>query len=130
MRTAAFVLFAALVVIACRAPREADRPSETTASRDFKIEIDPAIRERLALGLPMQLEVRAEDEKVGECVLVYDLWEERYKVALSRTEIVYAGDSDVALRHCVDVSKIGMVTTLHVREMPHLYQPRSDYPVF
>jgi len=136
MRTTVFVVFAALVVIACRSPRDPQPPVPSvplTAAqvREVRIEIDAKLSERLALGLPMRVELRAPDMAVGECTIAFDLWEERYKVALSKTDLVYAADPKAALQNCIEPSKLRSIALpLIVREMPHLHQPRADYPVF
>lgn len=129
MRTTAFVLFAALVVIACGSTPAPRAPA--VSFKDVQIELPPPTRERLELGLPLHVELIADGRSVGDCTLAFDLWAERYKVALSSRHIVYAADPTSALRNCVDLDKLDTLPpALRVREMPHLYQPRADYPVF
>jgi len=138
MRTPAFALFA-LCVIACAAPQRDPAPIASSTPPPITIDLDDALRERLALGLPMRLELQSSGTAVGECTVVYDLWDERYEVALSRTEIAHAPDPAAALRMCVDMVKVDDVrrakgrafeAALRAREAPHLYRPRTDYPVF
>lgn len=133
MRTTAVVLFA-LLVIACRSPRDPNPPARQTAPEQVAIELDAPTREKLALGVPLQLELRAGERTVGACTLAYDLWDERYKVSLSRTDIAHAPDPIAALRMCLDTEQLADLRkawpAIRVREAPHLYQPRADYPVF
>lgn len=127
MRTTACVL-CALIVMACRSPRE---PQPPVAAVPPAIELDAATRERLALGLPMHLEVHAAGTPVGTCTVAYDLWDEQFEVALSRTEIARVRDAAAAVRLCVDPAQLGAITApLRVRELPHADQPRAAYPVF
>ena len=122
MRTSVFVLF----VIACHAPRDPQPPTH----RVVQIELDPEMRERLGLGLPMRVELRAGTAAVGECTVAYDLWEERYKVAFAGSEIAYAPDANAALRLCVEPAKLDEPSTISVRELPRAHGPRTAYPVF
>ena len=129
----------ALFVIACAAPQRDPAPIANSAPVPVTVDLDATLRERLALGLPLQLELQSSGIAVGACTLTYDLWEERYQVALSRTEIAHAADPAAALRMCVDPAKVDDVrrakgrafeAALRAREAPHLYRPRTDYPVF
>jgi hypothetical protein len=132
--TVILVLFG-LVVIACgQSPKpQAPATPATEVPRQATISLDQRLEERLQLGLPLHVELRHRDRAVGECTLAYDLWEERYRIALSKDDIVYARDTDAALRVCVEPAKLDasdLAPALRVREMPHVYQPRGDYPVF
>ncbi len=136
--TVIFVLFAMVVIAACgqapkpQAPTEA-APALTEVPRQLTISLDQRLEERLQLGLPLHVELRHRDRTVGDCTLGYDLWEERYRIALSKDDIVYAPDAQSALRVCVEPAKLDareLAPALRVREMPHIYAPRADYPVF
>lgn len=120
----------ALFVIACHGnpPRTtAPTPPVARTPENVAIDLDPKLEEQLALGLPMRVQLET-DKPIGECTLVYNLWDEEYAVALSKTDIAHVADVRTALRRCLprDV----FAPSVRVREMPHLYQPRSDYPVF
>src|SRR5262245_14022616 len=69
---------------------------------DITVAIDPGMRERFAIGLPVDVELRTQDERVGRCTLSYDLWEEHYRVAFSSTHVEHARDVETAARMCVD----------------------------
>lgn len=138
MRTTVAVLVLVLfglVVIACGQSPKPQAPAETAARphQPPTIALDKLLEERLQLGLPLHVELRHRDRAVGDCTLAYDLWEERYRIALSKDDIVYAPDAESALRICVEPAKLDardLAPTLRVREMPHVYAPRADYPVF
>jgi hypothetical protein len=123
MRTTAFVLFFALVIIACG---QAPTPQAPEVPREAEIVLDVELHERLELGLPLALELRAGDEQVGTCTLFFDLWDERYETSRSRTELGFAASAPAALRHCIEKP---VTTTVRVQELPHRYQPGTDYPV-
>lgn len=124
MRTAAFVLFFALVVIACG---QAPKPQAPVDPRTAQIELDAALHERLQLGLPMAVELRAAGKQVGTCTLYFDLWEELYKASRSHTQLGFAREVDTVVRHCIETQ---VTAAIHVRELPHTAAPRTDYPVF
>jgi hypothetical protein len=127
MRTIVTLVLLGLIVIACGQSPKPQAPAERAAPR---VALDEQLEERLQLGLPLRLEIRAAERTVGTCTLSYDLWEERYRIAPSRDDIAYAPDAEAALRVCVEPAKLDAATELRVREMPHLYTPRADYPVF
>jgi hypothetical protein len=130
MRTTVTLVLFGLIVIACGQSPKPQAPA--AAPRQPTIALDQRTEERLQLGVPLRLEIRARDRAVGTCTLAYDLWEERYRIALSKDDIVYAPDAESALRVCVEPGKLDAneVAELRVREMPHLSTPRTDYPVF
>jgi hypothetical protein len=120
MRTAAFVLFFALVVIACG---QAPKPQAPVDPRTAQIELDAGLHERLQLGLPTAVELRAGGKQVGTCTVYFDLWEEQYKASRSHTELGIAPAVDTALRHCIETQ---VTATIRVRELPHVATPRAD----
>ena len=136
MRTTVTLVLFGLIVIACGQSPKPQAPAESpprTLPRQATISLDKRLEERLQLGLPLRLEIHARERAVGTCTLAYDLWEERYRLALSKDDIVYAPDAEAALRICVEPAKLDaddVAPELRVREMPHLYAPRADYPVF
>ena len=136
MRTTVAVLVLVLfglVVIACGQAPKPQAPVPTEVPRQLTISLDERLEERLQLGLPLHVELRHRDRTVGDCTLAYDLWEERFRIALSKDDIVYAPNAESALRVCVEPAKLDareLAPALRVREMPHVYQPRADYPVF
>jgi hypothetical protein len=128
MRTTVIVVLVfSVVVIACG---QAPKPQAPVDPRTALIEVDAKVSERLQLGLPMQVELRAGNQQVGACTMQFDLWEEHYKASRSRTELGRAPDADGALRHCIETP---VTATIRVRELaaePAGYQPRAAYPVF
>lgn len=98
MRTAAFVLVFALVVIACGQAPKPQAPEQ----REAAIALDARLKSRLAVGIPIAVELRSGDAPVGACTIQYDLWDERYKAVRSKTEYTLAADVEVALRHCIE----------------------------
>jgi hypothetical protein len=135
--TVTFVLFA-IVVIACAAPQQSDPLSNATAPPvAVQIELDAQLGERLALGLPLHLGLRTASTDVGSCTLAYDLWEERYRVSFSKTQVMNAPDSDAALRLCIDMDRVKRAAhgkrvatiTVHEIEQKVLYAPTA-YPEF
>lgn len=135
MRTTVAVLVPVLfglVVMACGQSPKPQTPAHEVP-RQLTISLDQQLEERLQLGLPLHVELRHRDRMVGDCTLAYDLWEERYRIALSKTDIVYAPDAQSALRVCVVPEQLDareLAPVLRVRELPHVYAPRADYPVF
>lgn len=132
MRTTVTLVLFGLIVIACGQSPKPQAPADSTArARQPTISLDKRLEERLQLGLPLRLEISARERAVGTCTLAYDLWEERYRIALSKDDIVYAPDAEAALRVCVEPAKLdARDLALRVRELPHVHTPRADYPVF
>lgn len=141
MRTAVvFVLFA-LIVIACAAPQQSEPLSSSTTPPPplvVEIELDANMTERLAIGLPMHVGLRAANTDVGSCTLSFDLWDEQYLVAFSKKYVLHAPDPKSAVRLCVDMDRVKRaargkrVATIEVREIEPLkpVYPRRAYPEF
>lgn len=133
MRITVFCVVLALYVIACgTTPKPIDVSNRVAPPVEIAITIDPGMRERLAIGLPVDVELRTHDKRVGRCTLSFDLWEEHYRVAFSKTHVEHARDIDAAARLCVDreavqhVAKGRQTAIIDVREAPYerpLYQP-------
>jgi hypothetical protein len=141
MRTTAFVLFT-LCVIACAAP-QATPQSEPIANAtppivEVRIDLDKKTSERLALGLPVHVALRTASADVGACTLSFDLWEEHYRVAFSKTDVLHAPDVTAALRMCVDMDRVRhasrgkRIATVSVHEVlpPKPLYERRPYPEF
>jgi hypothetical protein len=131
--TACALVFAvAVLVVACRSAPKAEAPLSNRAAPPAKVEIEvePKLREMLALGVPLNLELRVDHTPVGNCHLAFDLWEETYRVSMSKTVQQHA-DLMAALRSCVDFGRIAVESTVQVHELEQrpLYQPPT-YPVF
>ena len=133
MRTLRLALV--LVVIACRSTPTAE-PLSNRAPPPLAVQIELAdtVRERIAVGFALDLELRLGDITVGACTLAFDLWDEVYRVD---AKVVTTRDPVVALRGCVDTRKLRTVQTsgiaaVRVQEAPPrrpLYRPPA-YPVF
>ena len=134
MRTTACIacVVLAVLVVACRSAPKPEAPISNRAKPPAKIEIavDTKLREMLALGVPLNLELRVEHTPVGNCHLAFDLWEETYRVSMSKTVQQHA-DLIAALRSCVDMGRIAEDATVQVHELEQrpLYQPPT-YPIF
>ena len=92
MRASAFVIFA-LWVIACAAPQSEPVTSAAPPNVEVQIELDAKTRERLALGLPVHVALRTASTDVGACTLSFDLWEEHYRVAFSKSDVLHAREA-------------------------------------
>lgn len=120
MRTTALVVLVfSVVVIACG---QAPKPQ---APRALAIEVDAQLGERMQLGLPIQVELRADDKQVGACTVQLDLWEEIYKASRSRTELGRAPDVTGVLRHCIEAP---VTAAIVVRERASA--PREPFSIF
>jgi hypothetical protein len=137
MRASAFVLFA-LWVIACAAPQSEPVSSAVPTSVEVQIDLDAKTRERLALGLPVHVALRTASTDVGACTLSFDLWEEHYRVAFSKSDVLHAREATDALRMCIDLDRVRRVSrgkrvaTVSVHEVvppKPLYEPPA-YPEF
>ena len=94
-------LVVTIVVVACgSAPKREPISNATPAPVDVRLDIE-GLHDRLALGIPLELELRllSTDAHVGTCTLSFDLWDEVYRVALSRHDVSIAEDATVARRH-------------------------------
>jgi hypothetical protein len=113
MRTSVTLALCALLLglfVACRsAPTSEPTLSNMKAPPiPVRIDVDAKLRERLAVGIPMHVELRTAkpDTAVGACALGFDLWNEDYRVSLSKTDITHDKDPANALRVCVDMDKV------------------------
>ncbi len=112
MRTSAWLgLLLVIGIVACRSAPTTTEPLSNRAPPPVAVtvdDLDAKLRERLSVGLPVELELRlaAPDIAVGSCALGFDLWEETYRLALSRTQILHAKQPTELLRACVDMEKV------------------------
>ena len=116
MRTSVTLVLCALLLglfVACRsAPNtEATLANAKAPPIPVKIEVDAKLRDRLAIGIPLNVELRTArpSTAVGTCAVGYDLWQEDYRVSLSRTDVTHDKDPATALRVCVDMDKVQRV---------------------
>ena len=149
MRTSAWITFGLLVlIVACRtAPTPEPLSNTMPPPVEVKIDLDAKTRERLSIGLPMHLELRVTSPStaVGTCTMSFDPWEENYRVALSRTEIMHVKDPTDGLRTCVDMGKVyaarrdalargqafsRVIVVREVEPKRPLYEPPAPYPIF
>src|SRR5687768_6581631 len=110
-RFACIVIFAviAILIVACSPTKSEPTIISNTAPRvDVDIEVEQATADRISIGLPMKLELRmtSPDRVVGSCEVSFDLWEETYRVSLSKTQIVHDRDARSALRTCLDMDAV------------------------
>lgn len=130
-----WLVVAVVVVVACRSAPKPEPVSNSAAPPvAVELDFDDTLRERLALGLPLELELRLLSETVGTCTLSFDLWNEVYRVALSRNDVTTARDATLALRRCVDMRRLQELQAtgtarVGVHEVPAA-KPIPDYPVF
>lgn len=102
---------------------------------EVEVELDDALHERLAAGVPVALELwlRSPSAAVGTCTLSFDLWTETYRVAIARSDVSTAHDLTLALRRCVDPRELAAHATggapriILAREA---LPARPPYPVF
>lgn len=137
MRTTVWCALFALCVIACAAQQQGEPLSNSTPPPlVVEIELDAAMQERLAVGIPIHVALRTARTDVGTCTLSFDLWDEQYRVAFSRTDVVRAPDPKSAVRMCVDMDRVKRavrdkrVATIEVREVERAKPLRRDYPEF
>ncbi|HLL25497.1 MAG TPA: hypothetical protein VK427_25345 [Kofleriaceae bacterium] len=123
MRTLALAAVLTSAVIACRAASGPEAPAARTRPGELALDVEPALRERLALGIPLHLELHVGGAPVGACTVTYDLWAENYRVSLSPSHATRSTTSAAALEQCVDperMERLGRERVAHVvvREVP------------
>lgn len=133
---ALWLVGAIVIVVACRsAPKPEPISNATPKPLEVELDVDDVLLQRLATGLPLELEMKLDDVPVGTCTLSFDLWDEVYRVALSRSDVARVADRTLALRRCVDmrllhgVSGTAMVSVGEAPAKMPIYTP-PDYPTF